>query len=367
MTQAPAPHHDRRLQARFQIARGNFSLDVALDLPGHGVSALFGPSGCGKTTCLRAMAGLERAAGHMTVNGAVWQDDSRGTWLATHQRRLGYVFQEASLFPHLNVRKNIEYGMKRLPADQRRVALEHAVELLGIGALMEQNPDTLSGGERQRVAIARALAVSPQVLLMDEPLAALDSQRKQEVLPYLDKLHQSLDIPIIYVSHSPDEVARLATHLVLLESGRVLASGPTDELMSRLDLPLAHGDTASALLQARIASYDEQDQLLTLSTLAGPLYLPTAKAGQVGDPMRIRIMAREVSLVRTPALDSSVLNTLPARITALTKEGPGQVLVSLDASGVTLLSRITQRSRQTLALEIGDQVYAQVKAGLLLD
>ena len=359
--------NDQRLRARFRLARASFTLDVDLDLPGHGVSALFGPSGCGKTTCLRAMAGLERAHGHMLVNEQFWQDDERRIWLPTHQRRLGYVFQEASLFPHLSIRQNIEYGMRRTPASQRRVALEQAVELLGIAPLMERRPDTLSGGERQRVAIARALAASPHVLLMDEPLAALDAQRKSEVLPYLDKLHRSLDIPMVYVSHSPDEVARLASHLVLLDAGRVLASGPTDELMSRLDLPLAHGDTASALVHATVLDYDAADQLLTLQSPAGRLYLPTARSHAAGDTLRIRIMAREVSLSRTPLVDSSLLNSLPARILSITDESAGQVLVRMDASGVTLLARITRRSCTQLGLENGNQVYAHIKAVLLLD
>ncbi|MBF5003438.1 molybdenum ABC transporter ATP-binding protein [Diaphorobacter sp. NR2-3-3-1] len=355
------------LQARFRLARASFELQVDLQLPGHGVSALFGPSGCGKTSCLRAMAGLERAQGQMLVNGEVWQDDDRRIWRPTHQRRLGYVFQEASLFPHLDVRGNIAYGMRRTPASEQRVALEQAVELLGIARLMERRPDTLSGGERQRVAIARALAASPQVLLMDEPLAALDAQRKSEVLPYLDRLHQSLDIPVVYVSHSPDEVARLATHLVLMEGGRVLASGPTDEIMSRLDLPLAHGDTASALVQASVIGYDADDQLLTLHSPAGPLHLPTARVHAIGDHLRIRIMAREVSLSRSPLQDSSLLNSLPARITSITDESAGQVLVSMDASGVVLLARITRRSCAQLGLSVGDPVHANIKAVLLLD
>ena len=356
-----------RLHARFRIERANFLLDVSLDLPGHGVSALFGPSGCGKTTCLRAMAGLERAQGSMRLNGEVWQDDQAKVWLPPHQRRLGYVFQEASLFPHLSVRQNIEYGMRRTPAALRRVALEQASELLGIAQLMDRNPETLSGGERQRVAIARALATSPQVLLMDEPLAALDAQRKAEVLPYLDRLHQSLDIPIIYVSHSADEVARLASHLVLLESGKVLASGETSQIMSRLDLPLAHGDAASALIDATVTGYDAADQLLTLQFSGGTLHLPTAQTRAPGEPMRLRVMAREVSLARSRYADNSILNTLPARITHIQPEGPGQVLVRLDANGTVLLARITQRSSNTLKIVVGENIYVQIKAGLLLD
>ena len=259
------------IHARLSLARPDFTLDVQLALPGHGVTALFGPSGCGKTTCLRALAGLERARGSVQVNGEVWQDDATGQWRPTHQRALGYVFQEASLFAHLDVRRNMEYGLRRQPPARRRVSLEQAVELLGLGALLPRMPHTLSGGERQRVAIARALATSPRVLLMDEPLAALDAARKAEVMPYLERLQRSLDIPVLYVSHSSDEVARLASHLVLLQAGRVTAQGPTAELMARLDLPLAHGDAAAALVQGRVLAHDAHDQLLTVAIDGGPV------------------------------------------------------------------------------------------------
>ena len=219
-----APTH--QIAVRLVLARPGFTLDVDLQLPGRGVTALFGPSGCGKTTCLRAIAGLVRAQpGRVEVNGEVWQDDAQGLWRATHERALGYVFQEASLFAHLDVRRNMEYGLRRLPPARRRVSLEQAVELLGIGHLMERKPQALSGGERQRVAIARALATSPRLLLMDEPLAALDQARKAEILPYLERLHDELAIPVLYVSHAPDEVARLADHVVYLEAGRARAVG----------------------------------------------------------------------------------------------------------------------------------------------
>lgn len=202
------------IRARFHLERSGFALDVDLDLPGKGVTALFGHSGSGKTTVLRAIAGLERVAdGYLAVNGRVWQDDARGIFMPTYQRPIGYVFQEASLFAHLNIRQNLEFGQQRVPQQQRCVSLDHAIALLGIGHLLKRMPDALSGGERQRVGIARALAVSPQLLLMDEPLAALDLKLKGEILPYLERLHDELDIPLLYVSHAPDEVARLADHL----------------------------------------------------------------------------------------------------------------------------------------------------------
>ena len=215
------------IQARFKVEHAGFTLDVDLNLPGRGVSALFGHSGSGKTSCLRCFAGLDRPSdGYLQVNGEVWQDSAQGLFVPAHKRAVGYVFQGANLFAHLSVRRNLEYGLKRIPAAQRRIALEQAVALLGIGHLLQRLPGKLSGGEQQRVGIARALLTSPRMLLLDEPLAALDLKRKQEVLPYLERLHSELQMPIIYVSHAPDEVARLADHLVLLEDGKVSASGP---------------------------------------------------------------------------------------------------------------------------------------------
>ncbi|MBS0467656.1 MAG: molybdenum ABC transporter ATP-binding protein [Proteobacteria bacterium] len=355
------------INARLRVTRPDFSLDIDVQLPGQGVTALFGPSGCGKTTCLRAIAGLTRATGRVEVNGEPWQDDAARLWLPTHRRHLGYVFQEASLFAHLNVRQNMEYGLRRQPVGRRRVSLDQAVELLGLGALLARMPDTLSGGERQRVAIARALATSPRLLLMDEPLAALDAARKAEVLPYLERLQRSLDIPMLYVSHSPDEVARLASQLVLLEAGRVVAQGPTAELMARLDLPLARGDAATTLLQGRVLAHDAQDHLLTVDVQGAPVQLISSHPHAVGEEVRLRVLARDVSLARTRAADSSILNLLPARIAQLADEGPGQVMVALDMAGATLLARITTRSCRSLALTVGDRVYAQVKGVALVD
>ncbi|SDM47262.1 molybdate transport system ATP-binding protein [Oryzisolibacter propanilivorax] len=356
-----------QIQARLQLQRADFSLDVQLELPGKGVTALFGPSGCGKTTCLRAIAGLERARGSVHVNGETWQHDATRTWLPTHRRALGYVFQEASLFAHMDVRRNMEYGWKRLPAARRRVSLEQAVDLLGLSALTQRMPQTLSGGERQRVAIARALAASPRVLLMDEPLAALDAARKAEVLPYLERLQRELSIPILYVTHSADEVARLATHLVLLRGGRVLAQGTPAELMARLDLPLASGDGAAALVQGRVQAWDAADQLLSVGFGGGLLHVATGHARTVGDGVRLRVLARDVSLARSHPQATSVLNVLPARIVQIAPDAPGQVLVRLDAGGTALMARITERSRRELALTEGEAVFAQVKSVALAD
>ena len=355
------------IAARLRLQRADFLLDVDLALPGHGVTALFGPSGCGKTSFLRAIAGLERVAGRVEVNGQLWQDDAARVWLPTHRRQLGYVFQEASLFAHLNVRRNMEYGLRRLPPQQRRVPLERAVELLGLTALTERMPHTLSGGERQRVAIARALAASPRLLLMDEPLAALDTARKAEVLPYLERLQRELDIPVLYVSHSPEEVARLASHLVLLEQGRVLAQGATAQVLARLDLPPAHGDDAAALVTATVLRHDAHDQMLSVAFSGGELHLVSHHPHEAGSTVRLRVAARDVSLSRTAPKDSTILNILPARITQLAPQGPGLVAVALDCTGTPLLARITQRSCESLGLAPGQTLFAQVKGAALVD
>ena len=360
----------QRVRARFRLSRPGFTLAVDLDLAGRGVTALFGPSGSGKTSCLRVVAGLERSApdapAYIAVNNEVWQDDSRGLFVPVHQRALGYVFQDANLFPHLSVAKNLAFGMARVPAAQRRVSLDQAVTLLGIGHLLARQPGTLSGGERQRVAIARALATSPRLLLLDEPLAALDAQRKAEVLPYLEKLHSELDIPVLYVSHALDEVARLAEHLVLLDAGRVLACGPTAALMTRLDLPLAHGDTAGAVLSATVQRHDPGDHLSLIRFSGGTLLVPQ-QAIAVGQSVRVRVQARDVSLTLQQQSGTSILNILRATVTAVAPDSPGQVMVALDLGGSALLARVTQRSAHALGLTPGLTLYAQIKGVAIVD
>lgn len=351
------------IQTRFLLERPGFTLDVDLDLPARGVTALFGPSGSGKTTLLRCLAGLERAPrAFLSVGGEIWQDDTR--WLPTHQRPLGYVFQEASLFAHLTVLGNLRYGLRRT-GEAPRVSLEHAIELLGIDHLLERRPERLSGGELQRVAIARALALSPRLLLMDEPLAALDLKRKQEILPYLERLQGELDIPMIYVSHSIDEVARLADHLVLLDGGQVTASGATAALMTQLDLSLAHGDSAGAVVKATLSGHEPADHLSLATFCGGCLSVPQQPLA-VGQPLRIRVQARDVSLTLERQHGTSILNILPAIVTALSPDGPGQVMVALDVGGCALLARITARSAQALALAPGLALYAQIKGVAVL-
>ena len=354
---------DLTLQTR--LVRDAFTLDLALTLPGRGLTALFGASGSGKTTCLRVLAGLEPAAsGHLSVGGELWQDSARGLFVPPHQRALGYVFQEASLFDHLSVRDNIRFGYRRTPAVQRRYGWDHGLELLGIGHLLQRMPHELSGGERQRVAMARALATSPRVLLMDEPLAALDTPRKAEILPWLEQLHQKLDIPVVYVTHSADEVARLADHLVLLEQGRVMAQGPVLELMTRADLPLAHGDSAGALVEAVTCGLQSDSDLCELRFDGGTLLLPQTRDTPLPDrtPVRVRIQARDVSLSLVQPEQTSVLNCLPAMVADVSDDGPGQVLVGLRLGQETrLLSRISRLSCERLGITTGLPVYAQIK------
>jgi len=353
------------IQARFNIRRGDFTLDLDLEFPARGVTALFGPSGCGKTTLLRAMAGLEHDPdGYCRVQDEVWQDG--GQFLPPHRRPLGYVFQEASLFPHLSVRRNLEYGLKRVPAERRRVGLDEAAELLGVQRLLERRPKGLSGGERQRVAIARALLTSPRLLLMDEPLAALDRASKREILPYLERLHDELAMPVLYVSHSAEEVARLADHLVLLEAGRLRADGPIGELLTRLDLAREQGAEAEAVIQARVAGHDAEFHLSYLE-FPGGRFCVARNSLPEGQPARLRVLARDVSLTLERQSGTSILNIFPATVDGLAEDGPAQMLVRLDIGGTPLLSRITRKSASVLELAPGRQVYAQVKAVALVD
>ena len=352
------------INARFHLDWPGFALDVDLTLAGRGVTALFGHSGSGKTTLLRCIAGLERPSlGTLTVNGEVWQDEQR--CLPTHQRPLGYVFQEASLFPHLSVLDNLRYGMKRSAAAQR-VSLDQAIALLGIAPLLDRTPDRLSGGERSRVGIARALAVSPRLLLMDEPLAALDHDRKQEILPYLERLHDELDIPVLYVSHAPDEVARLADHLVVLQAGQVLASGPLGETLARIDLPIRLGEDAGVVIDAHIAERDADWHLARVEFAGGSLWVRD-NGHALGQPVRVRILARDISIAREKIEHTSIQNILPARITTLGNDThPALALVRMNVGTAPLIARLTKRSAAQLDLREGMAVWAQIKAVALI-
>jgi molybdate transport system ATP-binding protein len=351
---------------RFDVRRKGFGMQVDLALPGTGVTALFGHSGSGKTTLLRFVAGLERhPGGYLEVNGAVWQDDARGLYVPTHQRPLGYVFQEASLFAHLSVRGNLEFVLKRT-ARQGAASFDRVLALLGISHFLDRRTTDLSGGERQRVAIARALLTQPAILLMDEPLAALDGKRKEEVLPYLERIHAELAIPMLYVSHAAEEVARLADHVVLLDNGQVLASGPAADTLARLDLSNGLAEDAGVLVEGVVNGFDGAYELVHLAAAGGTIYVAHA-ALDTGTTLRLRILARDVSLALTRPQDSSVLNQLPATVVASWPANtPAHVIVKLDAGGTAILARITRRSYDQLDVTVGKQMWAQVKAVALL-
>lgn len=352
------------IEARLKIDRGPFCLDVELNISGEGVSGIFGPSGCGKTTLLRAIAGLERTAdGFIRINDMVWQ--SPGWFLPPHRRPIGYVFQEPSLFAHLDVRRNLVYGRKRLGKWQPRLSLERAIDLLGIEPILHRRPDQLSGGEQQRVAIARALALSPAILLLDEPLAGLDEPRKQEILPYLESLHRELEIPVVYVSHSRREVARLADHLVLLREGKVQAVGPVTEIFSRLDLPLAHDPDTETVIAGTVAAHDDEYGLSLVDFGDGRIAI-TGEKMPLGKSVRLQILARDVSLALDAPNRTSILNILPATVDGLAEDDAVQVTVRLKVGSTPLLCRVTRKSAEELGLEPGLRVFAQVKSVALL-
>lgn len=361
---------DSCLQMRFRSRRGDFHLAVDLSLPATGITGVIGPSGCGKTSLLRAIAGLDRLpGGELSLGPQLWQSERH--FVPPHQRRLGYVFQEASLFEHLSVRGNLEYGWRRTPERERRLHPETLIDWLNLGPLLSRPVSALSGGERQRVAIGRALAASPDLLLMDEPLSALDPASKQAILPYLERLHESLSIPVLYVSHAPEEVARLADHLVVMEGGRVLASGSLAELLTRPDLPLARLDDASAVLVGTVEGHDNHYALTRVALGAaeeppvGSLTL-TRQNRAPGEPVRLRVAARDVSLALNPATDSSILNGLPVTVTALSPHDEARVTVHLRCGQQPLLARVTRKSADDLALGPGQSLYAQIKTVALL-
>ncbi len=355
----------KEIRARINLGLHEFRLDVDLSLPGRGITAVFGQSASGKTTLLRCIAGLQATPDALiSVNGEIWQDER--TLVPVHHRSIGYVFQEASLFGHLSVRRNLQYGVQRVPTAQRQVAQQDVIELLGIGPLLNRSCGSLSGGERQRVAIARALAVSPRLLLMDEPLASLDVARKQEILPYLERLHDDLDIPVLYVSHSLDEVARLADYVVLLVEGKAVARGGLHETLARLDLASVFPDDVGVVIDAAVAQHDDLDQLSRLDFPGGSVWVSRCTEA-VGQPMRVRVQASDVSLAIHKAEQSSFLNLLACDVTELTPVNTrGQVLVKLDVAGTPLIARITERSRKHLQITPGQPLWAQIKSVALL-
>ena len=353
------------VRAAFAGQVGAFHLDVAFEVPASGVTALFGPSGCGKTTVLRCLAGLQRLPGGVcAVGGEVWQ--SGVLFQPAHRRQVGYVFQEASLFPHLSVRRNLLFGAPRQHRAGERPAIEfdEVTRLLGIGALLERSPRNLSGGERQRVAIGRALLSQPKLLLMDEPLSGLDRGKRDEILPFLERLRDRLPLLVVYVSHDMTEVERLADHLVLMQAGRVLATGRLADLQSDATLPLAVGRDAAVSLDGTVGAFDPAYGLLTVDVAGGRFAVPGTHVPS-GERRRLRIAARDVSIATSP-VGSTILNVLPVRVLSVSAAGAHELVAVLglgdEGGGSRLLARVTRQSWDRLGLRVGLAVQAQVKA-----
>ena len=360
---------DAVIAVRFEGAVGELTVDLSFVAPMHGITALFGPSGSGKTTILRGIAGLIHLRGRVVVGGEVWQDDAARIFRRPHERSVGYVFQEASLFPHLSVRGNLTYGRDRARAAGAPddVRLDDVVEFLKLGAMLDRAPARLSGGERQRVAVGRALLAQPKLLLMDEPLAALDAGSKEEILPYLEALHEQLQVPALYVSHDLAEVQRLADTIVLLDKGKVLASGPLADVLTDVNLPSARRPDASAVLDAEVGSYDARYGLTAVAVaVAGGSLLVPGRIGEPGAHRRIRIAAADVSLAAERPSQTTITNILPALLVDLRPLDDAQMNVVLHlgehGEGARILARVTRRSVELLGLQPQQTVFAQVKA-----
>jgi len=344
------------LRARFTGEQGGFSLDVAFEAPAGGVTALFGPSGAGKTSVLRAVAGLERFSGECRLDGLVWQDETH--FVPPHERAIGYVFQEAGLFPHLTVRANLAFGLKRAGAASV-ITFDDAVDLLGVAAFLDRDPATLSGGERQRVALGLALLSQPKLLLLDEPMSALDTAAKQEIFPYFEALRRSVALPILLVTHDIGEVERLADQVVLLKAGAVAGSGPLNEVLLG-EAAIRGAREAAAVLSGRIAGYAADDGLSEIA-VGAVRFLVAGRAGETGAAVRVRVAARDVSLAVERPSATTILNVLPATIAAIEEVGDAEAIVTLRLGDDTMLARITRRSVRQLGLKVGQAVFAQVK------
>lgn len=353
-----------RLQGRFALQLPGFALDAGFDMPALGASAIFGPSGAGKSTLLRCIAGLERSpSGYLRLGDELLQDESAGIFIPPYERRFAVVFQEPRLFTHLSVQGNLEFAYKRVATGERTIEWQQVVELLELQPLLARSVDHLSLGEQQRVAIGRALLTSPRLLLMDEPLASLDQQRKQEILPYIQRLGIELRLPLLYVSHSLVEILPLAQSLLLMRHGAVVASGPLLEVCSDLRWAESLGALAGAVLEARVAAHEPEFALTRLDIHGQPLYVPLQQQS-VGSGLRVQVLARNVSLaLQPPASPTSVLNVLRARVVEIAATGADQhvVQVKLDV-GAPLLASISRKSLHALALRPGQELYAMIKA-----
>ncbi|MCX7241254.1 MAG: molybdenum ABC transporter ATP-binding protein [Burkholderiales bacterium] len=354
------------LHVALSLVRPDFKLEVNLKLPANGITVLFGPSGSGKTTVLRCVAGLEQANGIVALDDDLWQDSQRKIFKPTWQREIGYVFQEASLFEHMDVRRNLNFGLRRIQRSGSTRTLDVAVELLGIGHLLGRSVESLSGGERQRVAIARSLATQPKLLLLDEPLASLDIARRREVLPWLERLHAELRIPVLYVTHSVDELARLADHVVMLEKGAVIASGSVIESMASHDVATAIGDEAGIVASGEIVARDDADHMTQIRFGAGTVW-GRDQGLSIGQSVRLRILARDVSLSLALHEDTTIQNRFQGVIESIESDThPSQALVRVRCGATVMLSRVTRRALQQLELQVGSAVWCQVKSVALI-
>ena len=351
------------IECKIKIQLESFMLDANFSIPDRGITVVFGPSGSGKTTLLRAIAGLEKSDdGFLKIGDSVWQKGE--DFLATHKRQIGYVFQDAALFDHLDVKGNLNFVIKRA-IGLKEDFIESIHNLLEIKTLLNRKTTQLSGGERQRVAIARALLTNPKILLLDEPLSALDLKRKNEILPYLDSIHNDLEIPILYVTHSQDEMSRLADHLLLIEDGNIIGSGPVNDMLTRFDMPLSHGGDAVSIIEAEVLKRDSEFNLMHLDFLGGQFIVPD-NSFPVQTKVRIRVVARDVSLTKSKQVDTSILNIFPAMVQEIVNEGEAQVMVRLQIKDTILLACITRKSSYKLRLEKGSEVFVQVKSVAIL-
>ena len=351
------------IECKIKVQLESFMLDANFSIPDRGITVVFGPSGSGKTTLLRAIAGLEKSdKGFLKIGDSVWQKGE--DFLATHKRQIGYVFQDAALFDHLDVKGNLNFVIKRA-IGLKEDFIESIHNLLEIKTLLNRKTTQLSGGERQRVAIARALLTNPKILLLDEPLSALDLKRKNEILPYLDSIHNDLEIPILYVTHSQDEMSRLADHLLLIEDGNIVGSGPVNDMLTRFDMPLSHGGEAVSIIEAEVLKRDPEFNLMHLDFLGGQFIVPD-NSFPVQTKVRIRVVARDVSLTKSKQVDTSILNIFPAMVQEIVNEGEAQVMVRLQIKETILLACITRKSSYKLRLEKGSEVFVQVKSVAIL-
>jgi len=350
------------LSVAVEHQQGIFRLDARF-VCGEGVTALFGQSGAGKTTVVNAIAGLMRPTrGRITLDGETLFDADRGIHIPARKRRFGYVFQEGRLFPHLTVRQNLTYSRWFGSGEPGAADIGHIVELLGLGDLLERRPARLSGGEKQRVAIGRALLARPRVLLLDEPLASLDAHRRNEIMQYIELMRDEVRIPIVYVSHSAEEVVRLAATVVLMSAGIVVTMGEVEEVMGRPDLRAAAGIfEGGTVIDARVTGQDMQYELATLAFDGGMLTVTNLDA-LIGEPVRVRIRARDVSIALEPPRGISIQNVLPGKVAAISAGSNGVVDISVAVGSVILRSRITRRAVEQLGLMPGLEVYALIKA-----